>query len=1104
MKPRFLPLFAVLPLVAVSYTQAQSIWTGPDGGTWGTAANWSTNPVVPNSSDAAVIINGAGSGSSALDVALDGVYTIGTLTRDTTDGTSATFPTSPTANDPAKGLTLQTTAGQPQFNITGDVFFYSAIFGTQGFEKTGPGRLTLRFNTIDQTFTGPIKISAGTLGIQKDTSLGDVNNDIEIADGAKLWAEPGANSGIITMPVTRSITLGGAAPQIGSNNPAVNLIVEGGISDGSNGYGMVKTDPGVVTLAGSNSWTGDTVVNAGVLSATAPAAFPGYDSQVYNVNGTGILAVRYGDASSWTDTEIGSLMNNVSFNENSSLGFDTTGNTSDAVFALDLVEDYGFGRVAKVGPGKLTLSNAPNLTRLTVFEGTLALGATSIPASDVVLAFTKSGSTLDLGTTTASASALTHVNGGTTTITNGTLTMPATYSFAPSAGNTVLALPSTTATFGRVQPFGGGTTTINGAGGSLTVNGDFNFDVNSTQNTRLVMSGLSTFTYNRSNRAFRCLPVTAATDTTVHELVLANGTNTVTANLVQVGGATGTSQGNAHQGQLRLGTTNDFRTPTFQIGAFNGSGVVSYQAGLTAPSFKLRAADGTSPATTLLVGDTSSGVRSGAGTLDLSTGTVDISATSIMIGRHIANSASPATTSAVTVQDGTVSATTLTLVRKQGGGSPATIGNFNHNGGDVTVDDLVMVETADNAAPNVASATQNLQANYNLNGGTLTAGEIKRGVLATPITAGNTQRNLILKGGTLINQTGADLAISGVTVVVSGVTSTVVDSTPGQKVVLASDAAYSARLNSINETIGTLTVDGALDLSASPAFSIFDDATGDAAPLDPGTKLVLIDYSLGSVTGTFAGLADGATISVTKGAVTNDFVLDYDDPDYGGKAVTLTIPGAGNTPPTISDILDQSVPSGGSTGALPVTVGDGESDPGTLIVTGSSSNTTLVPNGNIVIGGSGASRTVTVTPVSGLSGTATITVTVDDGTDTASDTFVLTVTDNYLSWATANSVSGGPEGDSDNDGVKNLVEYALVNGGERGMFSGNTITFTKRGAPYGGDITYDIESSTLLTAGSWTTLAKPPVVENATSISYTFTPGSPAKNFARLKVVQTP
>jgi len=89
-----------------------------------------------------------------------------------------------------------------------------------------------------------------------------------------------------------------------------------------------------------------------------------------------------------------------------------------------------------------------------------------------------------------------------------------------------------------------------------------------------------------------------------------------------------------------------------------------------------------------------------------------------------------------------------------------------------------------------------------------------------------------------------------------------------------------------------------------------------------------------------------------------------------------------------------------------------------------------------------------------------------------------------------------------NDGVKNLVEYALVNGGERGVLSGNTITFTKRGAPYGSDVSYAIETSETL-ANDWMT-AVAGVTENSTLISYTFTPSTPVKKFARLKVVQVP
>jgi hypothetical protein len=71
--------------------------------------------------------------------------------------------------------------------------------------------------------------------------------------------------------------------------------------------------------------------------------------------------------------------------------------------------------------------------------------------------------------------------------------------------------------------------------------------------------------------------------------------------------------------------------------------------------------------------------------------------------------------------------------------------------------------------------------------------------------------------------------------------------------------------------------------------------------------------------------------------------------------------------------------------------GDEETAVADLTLSASSSDTVLVPDANIVLGGSGANRTVTVTPASNQSGSATITLTVSDGTASTSDTFVLTV-----------------------------------------------------------------------------------------------------------------
>ena len=108
---------------------------------------------------------------------------------------------------------------------------------------------------------------------------------------------------------------------------------------------------------------------------------------------------------------------------------------------------------------------------------------------------------------------------------------------------------------------------------------------------------------------------------------------------------------------------------------------------------------------------------------------------------------------------------------------------------------------------------------------------------------------------------------------------------------------------------------------------------------------------------------------------------------YGNLAVNPV-----NDLPTISDIGDLTIDEDGNTGPLNFTVGDTETPAVDLIVTGSPSNIALVPAANIVFGGSGIDRTVTVTPAANQFGTATITVTATDvNGGAASDTFVLTV-----------------------------------------------------------------------------------------------------------------
>lgn len=89
-------------------------------------------------------------------------------------------------------------------------------------------------------------------------------------------------------------------------------------------------------------------------------------------------------------------------------------------------------------------------------------------------------------------------------------------------------------------------------------------------------------------------------------------------------------------------------------------------------------------------------------------------------------------------------------------------------------------------------------------------------------------------------------------------------------------------------------------------------------------------------------------------------------------------PASGNSPPTISQIANQTIPHSTSTGPLAFTVGDAQDGPNALAPVGGSSDTNLVPVANIVFSGSGSNRFVDITPTPGIGGEATISISVTD------------------------------------------------------------------------------------------------------------------------------
>ena len=96
-----------------------------------------------------------------------------------------------------------------------------------------------------------------------------------------------------------------------------------------------------------------------------------------------------------------------------------------------------------------------------------------------------------------------------------------------------------------------------------------------------------------------------------------------------------------------------------------------------------------------------------------------------------------------------------------------------------------------------------------------------------------------------------------------------------------------------------------------------------------------------------------------------------------------------NTAPVFTPTPDQSIAPGQPT-TINFTINDAEQDPSLLTITASSSDQAVIPNANIVLGGSGSNRTVTLTPLA-ESGTAHITLTANDGQTSSSDGFYITV-----------------------------------------------------------------------------------------------------------------
>lgn len=193
--------------------------------------------------------------------------------------------------------------------------------------------------------------------------------------------------------------------------------------------------------------------------------------------------------------------------------------------------------------------------------------------------------------------------------------------------------------------------------------------------------------------------------------------------------------------------------------------------------------------------------------------------------------------------------------------------------------------------------------------------------------------------------------------------------------------------------LGSLADQIVSDGGATPSLAL---SVGDVETTADGVTLTATSTDTAFVPETnivIAGTGAARTVTVTTVAgQPGPSTITVRGTDVAGAYAEETFVVAKNTAPTISAIADQLVQQGASTAALNFTIGDNETDPSALLLSAASTNETLIPNGNITLGGSGAARTVQAAPFGSQTGTTTITVTVTDALGLiASEDFVVTV-----------------------------------------------------------------------------------------------------------------
>ena len=172
------------------------------------------------------------------------------------------------------------------------------------------------------------------------------------------------DAGVSTATIsTDAVALGGPVT-INVADANASLTISGNISGSNN---LAKTGTGTLLLAGANTYTGTTTINAGILQAKKTVVLPGYNiAGKVVVNDGGTISVNAGGTGEWQPADIQALHTNATFNGHSALGIDTTYATTPFTYPNAISRAWGF---TKLGSNTLILTANNTYNGVTTISG---------------------------------------------------------------------------------------------------------------------------------------------------------------------------------------------------------------------------------------------------------------------------------------------------------------------------------------------------------------------------------------------------------------------------------------------------------------------------------------------------------------------------------------------------------------------------------------------------------------------------------------------------------------------------------------------------------------------------------------------------------------